>query len=53
MTPVDEIDVVAVAPKYAWYAESIDDDALENCCRAVHVFAFARLSHTVCALPPL
>ena len=46
-TPVDENEDVAVAPKYALYADAIVDDAFVNCCRPVQVFAFAKLREAI------
>jgi len=52
--PLEEKEEVAVAPKYAGpYAEKSEVEAFPNCCKAVQIFAFPRLSPTVCAVLPL
>lgn len=52
MLPAVSIVVVAVAPKYARYAEDSVDEALPNCCSAVHVFALPRFKPIVRAVLP-
>ena len=51
--PAVSMEVVAVPPKYARYAESMVEEEFPNCCKAVHAFAFVRLSAREEADPPI
>ena len=51
--PAVSMEVVAVPPKYARYAESMVEEEFVNCWRAVHAFAFVRLSAREEADPPI